>query len=195
MDKRWILILIIMIIAILCGYYITQSSPNVGNAVANINKSSVTLPYGFSVKHSDAGSIELINKNTLESIYLEDLGKNDNAKSLLDNQLKKISKTDNYKVMDHISNTTSNGVTVYIVHYIDLNNTNFKNQSISYFYTWGHTFYAKLSCFDSADSITEKTLFIAETIQPDYKKPQDDNKQPEQSEDGVKLNRTIKAQD
>lgn len=192
MDKRWIAILFIIIIACGCGYLLVQYSPTVGNAIADVDKSSVTLPHGFSVGSSEANSLELVNKNTNEKIFIEDLGQGDSAEKSFKGNLETISK--DKEAIDDTVNTTDNGVTVYIAHYADLNNPDLKNLSIAYYYTYGHTYHLKLSGFDSIESMDEKITFIADTTHPDYKKAH----APQEGEDSdlaVNYKREVKSQD
>ena len=193
MDKRWIAILVIIVLAIICGYYVAQNSPTVGNANADVDKSSITLPYGFSVGSSEATSLELVDKNTNEKIYIEDLGKGDSAESSFKSDLKQVKKEKEF--IDEVTHTTNNGITIYIAHYIDLNNEDLKNQSIAYYFTNGNTYHLKLSGFENTDSIDEKITFIAENTHPDYKKSQDNEEPQEQSDLAVKYKRTVKSQD
>lgn len=193
MDKRWIAILFIIIIACGCGYYIIKSSSTVGNAIADVNTHSVTLPYGFSVGHSESNSIALIDKNTNEKIYIKDVGKGDSAASSFNSNLKKLSKEK--EVINNTTKTTDNNVVIYIAHYVDLNNESLKNQSIAYYYTYGHTFQLKLSGFNDISNLDDKITFIADTTHPDYKKPQDTDDTQEQSDLAVNYKREVKSQD
>jgi hypothetical protein len=189
MDKRWIAILIIMVIAGGCIYFISQTSPTVGSAIADVNNTCVTLPYGFSTGPSDDRSLEMNNKNTGEQVIITDLGKGDVAKEFFDNNLNDLSKSKN-KILD-TENVTENGVTVYIAHYIDSKD----NKSIAYYYTYGHTYSLQLNGFDDFDRMDEIITFIAGTTHPDYKKAQDPDDSQEQSDLAVKYEKKLKSQE
>lgn len=193
MDKRWIVILFIIIIASVCGYLIIQDSPYVGNAIADIDKSTVSIPYGFSVDQSKEKTLELINKNTYEKIYIEDISKQNIVEKSFEGNLKNIEKE--YNLIDNFTNTTNNGINVHIAHYYDLNNEKLKNQSIAYFYTSGYTFYLKLTGFNNINEMNDIITFIVDTIKPDYKKPKDSEDTQDKSELSVNYTREVKSQD
>lgn len=171
MDKRWIAILIIMIIGIGCGYFIAQHSSTIGHAIADVSKSTVSMPYGFSATPVGETGLKLENKNTKETIYIEDLGSGDNTKKSFEEKFEKISKAKNNKVIENTVITTPNGIKAYTAHYNDFNKEPSKNKSIAYFYTYGHTFYTKLTGFKDIDNTEEMMIFIIDSVQPDYKKP------------------------
>ena len=167
MDKRWILILIIIIIACGCGYFIINSSTTVGNAIADVNKFTVTIPEGFSSGESASTSLLLIKKQSVEKIYIEDLGKKDIALDKYNSDAKKLSNI--------ISNSTEKieVITVYTLYYEDSSNSNSLNMSNSYLCTYGHTFLVKMTGFDNTDDMNKNLNFVAKTLKPDYKQSQD----------------------
>lgn len=172
MDKRWISILIIIIISCACGYLIVQYSDTVGNAIVDVNKSTVTIPSDFSKEYSDDSSVLLSHRGTSESIYVKDLGKTDIAKSSFIDNEKKLA--NNYDIEVYSNNTTEIGdITVHTIYYTNTSDSNAKNMSNSYFYSYKHTYLVKLSGFDNLDTLNEKLEKIVNTIKPDYKKSQD----------------------
>lgn len=189
MDKRWIIILIIMIIGIGCGYFITQHSTTIGHAIADVSKSTVALPYGFSAGKSDDTNLVIENRNTKEKIFIEDLGSKDSAKKRFAGELKELSKSKNIKIIDNGTITTPNGLEIYVAHYTDSDKENLKNQSTAYYYTYNHTFHAKLTKFNDIEDMDEKLTFTSDSIQPDYKKPQDPPEEESQSELNVDISK------
>ena len=188
MDKRWIAILISMIIGIGCGYFISQHSTTIGHAIADVSKSTVSLPYGFSVGPTDETSLGLENRNTKEKIYIDDLGSQNIAKKRFKSELKEISQSGNIKILDNATIDTPSGLKVYLAHYTDSDKAQLKNQSIAYYYTHGHTFYTKLTGFSNIGNMDEKLIFISDSLQPDYKKPQDPPEEKSESELSVDIN-------
>lgn len=171
MDKRWILILIILIAGCTCMYFIVDSSTTVGNAITVVNKSVVTLPNDFGIGNSEKNSVELIGKHSDEKIYVEDLGKKDVALESFQNNLSEFTHDSNYKV---IKNTTENigNITTYKIYLEDYTKENATNTTIAYIYSYNHTFMIKID--GSNQNQTEKDLnFVVRTIQPDYKQSQD----------------------
>lgn len=171
MDKRWISILIIIIIACGCGYLIIQSSDTVGNAIVDVNKSQVTIPSGFS-GDSDLDSATFLDKSNSKSIYVKDLGKIDNALSNFKNFENELN---NDKDIDIQSNDTVKigDITVYTVYYINSTDSNSKLMSNSYLYSYEHTYLVKMKGFDNQDELNKNLEKIVKTIKPDYKKSQD----------------------
>lgn len=162
MDKRWIAILVILIIGVSCMVYVVSTSNTVGSAISDVNKSTITLPDGFSKGDSTSGSIFLVNKQSDEKIYMEDLGKSDISKEKFTKKSNSISSTD-------INITNLTDTTVYTIYYLD--EPGFNN-SISYFYSCQHTFYMKMTGYDNIKDMNEDINFIVTTIQPDYKQTQ-----------------------
>ena len=171
MDKRWLAILIILIMAICCGYYVVSSSNSVGNAIADLNKSTVTLPYGFSVGKTTPDSVELIKRNHSEKIFLKDLGKEDKALAEFENEIKTLSKSNETSVTGNLTNNTDN-IKVYTIYYQYIKDDNILNESISSVYTYNHTYLVKLTGFPDDNTMNEYLNSIIDTIRPDYKKSQ-----------------------
>lgn len=168
MDKRWIGILVIIIIACLCGYLVVNSSNTVGNAITDVNKSTVTLPHDFSVETSDSESTTLINKNTGSKIFIKDLGKKDVALDKFNEKFKNLS-SDKSIVIEKNTSTVNDEIQMYSVFY--KNDSEYR--SFSYVHTYNHTYLIKGSGFSDANDLINKINFVANTIQPDYKKSQD----------------------
>ncbi len=168
MDKRWILIFIIILIGAGGAYLVIESSNTVGSAITDISKSTVTMPDGFSKGDVNKDDVLLVNKKTDEKIYLKDLGNSDLSKVKFNNKMKSYLNDG----MEITNNTTINvdNITVYTFYY--LNGTEFNN-SISYFYSYNHTYYLKITGYTDANKINEDMNFVVSTLQPDYKKSQD----------------------
>lgn len=171
MDRRWISILIIIIIACVCGYLIIQSSDTVGNAIVDVNKSQVTIPSGFT-GDSDVDSATFLDKSQSRSIYVKDLGKIDNALSSFKSSEKELNNDNNIDIQ---SNDTAKigDVTVYTVYYINSTNSDSKLMSNSYLYSYEHTYLVKMNGFDNQNELNNYLEKIVKTIKPDYKKSQD----------------------
>jgi hypothetical protein len=163
MDKRWILILIILIVGCTCLYHIVDSSTTVGDAITVVNKTVVTLPSDFSIGSDDRSSATLINKNTKESIFIKDLGKSDSAYKSFKKNLNSLDNVVNNSTLD------INNITTYK---IDINN-NTGNTSLVYVYTCNHTFNIKLDGYTNQNELNQDLNFIVSTLSPDFKQNQD----------------------
>lgn len=172
MDKRWILILIVIIMAVVCGYFIVSSSNTVGNAIVDVNKFTVTVPPGFGIESSTADTTTLIKKGGVEKVSIKDLGKKDIALSEYNKKLKSMSKNGDIEI---ISNTTDSrdNLTIDTIKYQDYSKENLTNQSITYLYTYERTFSVKLTGFSDVNYMDDVLTFIADTLKPDYKKSQE----------------------
>ncbi len=168
MDKRGILIIIILIVGLSCMYVIASSSDYIGSAITDVNKSTVTLPSGFSIKNTDRSSVELINRQTNEIINVSDLGKQDSALKNFKDEIKYLSKVS--RISDLINSTSIiNNLTVYT---IDYNNSTAINH-ISYVYTYNHTYSIKMTGYNDTDRASKNLVSIVNSIKPDYKQSQD----------------------
>ena len=172
MDRRWILILIIIILAVCCGYFVVSNSDTVGNAIIDINKSTAVLPPGFSVGGSDSSSISLYQKNHPEKIFIKDLGKGEFALDEIDKKNKSFSNNPDIEILDNVKNITEDRE-LYTIHYQNYSDKESLNLSVSYLNTYNHTFLLKCSGFNDINQIDKNLNFLAETIKPDYKKSQE----------------------
>ncbi len=175
MDRRWSIIFLILILGVGCMFLIAITSTTVGSAIVDINKSTVSMPDGFSKGASTEGSLELINKNTDEKIYIKDLGTNDISKDSFYKKLVTVQNS-NDLIQDRFhgnKTNTFNNVITYTIYYTNASDSKAFNCSMSYIYSAGHTFYIKMSGFTNIDKLNSDLGFIVSTIQPDYKKSQD----------------------
>lgn len=171
MDKRWILIIILLIVGCSCMYLIVDSSTTVGDAIYVVNKTVITLPNDFGIGNDAKNSVELIGKHNDEKIYIEDLGKKDVA---LDSFKQNLSAFSHQSKIKLIKNTTEeiNNITTYKIYLQDYTTENITNATIAYIYSCNHTFMIKLTGSNQAQ-IEEDLNFIVTTIQPDFKQSQD----------------------
>ena len=172
MDRRWLFIFLIMIIGVGCMYSIVMSSTTVGSAIADINKTTISMPDGFSKGYSDDGSLELINKANDEDIYIKDLGKNDSSKVTFDKKIKTLKTADDVTINENKTNVFNN-ITTYTVYYTNSSDSQAFNRSMSYIYCAGHTFYIKMAGYTDIDKLNSDLEYVVSTMQPDYKKSQD----------------------
>lgn len=168
MDKRWIYIIIILIIGISALYVIVSSSNTVGSAIVDVNKFIITLPDDFNIQDNDKEYSILINRNTNARIIVKDIGKGNFVNERLKND------SDIYHTRDYkeIKNKTfeHDGIKVKTIYGIGEDN---KINSTAYFMKFDHTFNIKTNNFKDIDTIEENVKFIIDTLQRDYKQSQD----------------------
>lgn len=167
MDKRWILILVILIIGLGSMYYIVDHSNTVGSAITTFSKTTITIPDDFSVGDSGNDYVELYNKKNSEKITIKDNGKGNTASKTL----KKLSEDYGNNDYDNITNNTEriNKQKVYNLYLTNDNGT----EQISVFYRQNHTYTAIFENFKNDGNIEKNLKFIIETMTPDYKQGKD----------------------
>ena len=159
MDKRWIGILIIFIVGIVCMYYIVEDSPSVGNAMTVINDVSVSMPLGYNILHSTADSVTLLSKNN-ESIFLNCT--NGTPDKLFKKEITSFQNNNNVKVKNNLTNDT-----LKYVQFEDLNSGN--NTSFACFKKEGHTFLMKIEGFTDMNKEKKDVMFVIDNIIHDFK--------------------------
>ena len=168
MDKRVIMIIAILIVGLSCMYFIVGNSTTVGNAITTFSKSSVTLPYGFSVEETNAESAELHNKQTDERINIDDHGKGDHVKENFDNLTRNYNSNPDYSDVKD----TSKKINDIEVKQLTMQ-TNDTITSCSVFYHYNRTYIVEMIGFEDIDKMNDDLEFIIKTLQPDYKQAQD----------------------
>ena len=170
MDKRWILILIILIAGCACMYHIVDSSNSVGDAITVVNKTVITLPSGFTIGDDDRSSVTLVNENNNETIFIEDLGKSDTSLDNFKNDLNRFYESNNI----HVLNNETLNIKDSPVYRINLkNDTNGVDSTFVYMYSCNHTFNVKFNGYSNEDDLNQDFNFIINTISPDFKQKQD----------------------
>ena len=172
MDKRWIFILITIIIAVCCGYFIANSSDSVGNAITDVNTFTVTVHPNFGIESSTVDTTTLIKRGGIEKVSIKDLGKKNIASKEYDKKIKSLSKNPDIEIKSNSSDTTGN-YKIYTIIYQNNAKSELYNQSVSYLYTYNHTFSLNLRGFSDVSYMNDVINFTAKTLQPDYKKSQE----------------------
>lgn len=172
MDKRWILILIILIVGCSCMYLVVDSSSTVGTAITVVNKTVVKLPHDFSIGEGEKDTAELINKNSNEKIYITDLGKKDIALESFKNALDTLKDNSKIKITDN-STSKINNISTYKISVQNYTDDNAKNSTFAYIYSCNHTFLIKMEDYSNIDKLNDDLDFIVGTMTPDFKQSQD----------------------
>ncbi|WP_405270115.1 hypothetical protein [Methanobrevibacter sp.] len=171
MDKRWILILIILVVGGYWTFTVAESSTTVGDAITVVNKSVITLPDDFTIADSDKDSVDLIDKKDNRKIHIEDIGKGDLAYETFNREINSLSETSNIHLLKN-STLNAGNITIYKS---DLENytNDLKNVSIAYIYSSGHTFAIKFEGYPNENDLNKDLKFMVTTIAPDFKQAQD----------------------
>ena len=169
MDKRWILIFVILIIGIFCLYQVVESSTTVGHAIATIDDVIVTIPTGFTNFQSHEKYISIENKNTNEKLFL--IHKDKSADEAFKKRFYDLESYYDIEIKDNTTKEFKN-TTVRSVYYINTteNNTEYIE---SFFEGCNHTYCVKTWNYETQDQAEKNIEFIIETLHIDYKRPRD----------------------
>ena len=172
MDKRWIGILIILIVGCICMYHIVDTSTTVGNSITVVNKTVVALPNELSIDDSGSNSAKLVNKDTREKVYIEDMGKADIASDSFNKKLKEVEHDSNIQINNN-STVKIKNVTVYRVDCENFTTENATNISICYAYTCYHTFLIQFKNYSDNIRLDKNLDYLITNMKPDFKQSQD----------------------
>lgn len=172
MNKKWILILIFLIVGCCCLFYVIETSSTVGNAITVVNKTVVSLPDEFSIENRENRYSTLLNKNTNEKITIEDLSKGESA---LDNFKEKLIDLSKNPDINHITNSTLNidNITAYKIDYQNITKENNSDLCNVYVFTCNHTFLIKLENYNNSTKLNENLDYVITHMTPDFKQSQD----------------------
>ena len=159
MDKRWLGIIIILILGIGAMYMIVESSTTVGKAVAVVSEMTVTIPDGFTtLKDTDKHTVYLVNDEK-ETINVTVKGLGDTTSKEYKSALKSLEENDDIEVQDKKENDT-----IKIIYYKNL--TSDKEYTQTYFVKDNRTIELKMTKYENWE---EDWSFIIETIQHNFK--------------------------
>ncbi len=166
MDKRWIYILIIFIIGVVCLFYIVDSSNTVGRANVNVNTFTLTLPPDYNIDAKKDKYVVIVNKDTRERISIKDLGKISIAGEMK-NKTSILEQNENVTLIKNM--TTDKNLTTPSIYYERIPDS---INRVTYFTKYNHTFAIECHYFHENSTIEKDTLFLMENLRPDYKQKQ-----------------------
>ena len=162
-----LLAIIIIIVALGCGYLIVNSSTTVGKAVTVVDRCVFTLPDGYSLEDSKTGNITIEHDGTSEKINVKEFNKNTTVKKLIARFERNFN--DTYEIIGNNTTKSPNGIEIFTVYY--KNSTD--NLSSSFFYTTKHSFNVNTVGYNDLNALNKDLYYIADTLRPDYKQAQD----------------------
>ena len=164
MDKRWIGIIIILLVGLSAMFLIVESSNTVGHALAVVGDLSVTIPNGFKVGETSANDASMANSEG-GTIFLKYISKGKNSLRYFEGNLTDLKNNSNITVLDYSSNGT--------IHTIKYVNPNSKyenhNETLVFFEKEGRTLSMKLVKYTHFEHQDEDINFIINNIKIDYK--------------------------
>lgn len=170
MDKRYFLIIIIVLICVTNMYLISTFSDVVGSASVNIGHYTCSIPNDFNVMNTYDSSVVLNNPNSGLSMSI-----NSHEKDKAYNFSKGASQLSKNPSNNVLSNGTINvgGVQVESIYYSHKDNNITSNRSVFYFEKNNDSFTINMENFDYKND-REKTIdilsVIVDSFRPNYKK-------------------------
>ncbi len=168
MDRRWIYILIIAIIGIICLFFIVESSTTIGSANVNINTFTSAIPDSYNIDEEGAKFLKIINRKTGEKIIITDLGKGDYIKTNISAKLDSLNAKEDVTLIKNTTVTAGEYKLPSI--YFEAND---KINQISYIKEYNHTFSIECRYFKDNATMAENVELILNGLKPDFKQKQD----------------------
>ena len=166
MDKRYLLMIVIIFVCFVNLYLIAVNSDVVGSATVEVGQYTCSIPHGFSLYDSDKNHAYLIDTNSKIIIHIY---ANLSDNSTYDNKVNEIINNSDYKLL---SNGTINmgGIDIDSIYYREYDNN--QNRSTFYFTKENETFRIIIMDFNY-DADLNKTLdyvaVIVDSMKKDYR--------------------------
>lgn len=164
MDKRWIGIIVILIIGLGCMYLIVMTSTSVGNAVSVINDVTITIPPGY-INSEDGGSFCVLhNKATNETVRIKCLKDVENHTKEYASRLGTLKQQDDITINKNFTNKT-----VSMIEYENQSSTDKKYITLVFFDKCNHTFSMQMEHFTDNENKENVISFIIDNMKYDFK--------------------------
>lgn len=170
MDKRYLLIIIILIAGCSALYFITNASYTIGSASATLGQYTFSLPQGFTVDHTENKYVSMVNE---DGVYIH--------VNVVDKNKNNYNDTLNYLKSKNISIISSgslnvNDIVVDSIFYnkTQYNSTSHSNESVCgaffIFNKSNATFKVEITHFDYADKdkIIQYVSYIVQSLDKNY---------------------------
>lgn len=170
MDKRWIYILIMLIVGVALLAFIVDTSTTIGSATVSLSTYTDTLPDSFNIETSKNDYAIFINRKTNEKIYIGDLGKGNLTDKKFDEKVIELKNDENVTDIN-FTNEIYNNTSLKTIYYEKLPNNTINKAS--FFMKFNHTFIVDSYNYHDVNKIDEGAHFVIDTLKKDYKKSQD----------------------
>ena len=172
MDKRWIIIIIVLAIGIGCLYLVADNSTSVGNAVVSIGDVILTIPPSFTNFQTHGETVSVENKYTGEKMYFELIDDGNDSLSKYNNKIEELKHLENVSITKN-KTIEIDGVKVHTIYYQKVTPNNTTEYIVGYFDKYNATFGATFWNFENTEKGESNLEFVVTTLYPDYKKPKD----------------------
>lgn len=168
MDKRYLLIIGIVIVCMVNLYFISNSSDVVGSASVVVDNYTFSLPPNFEVLDNYQDHVSLNNSKSGLYVVVYHLY----SKNAYDNYLKDFDnlKRDNNSVILSNGSINIKNCSVSAVYYQVGNNDDFKNRSLFFFKMYGDSFRITMDNVNNKSETIEVLELIVSSIRYNYKK-------------------------
>lgn len=167
MDKRWIIIFIILIAGVSTLYLIANESIEIGKAITTIDNVIITLPDNFKITDQDKTSVEMTNRNSNEKLSIELIKEKNKAEELMGNKLQELRLENVINIEDSTKNISN--ITVYSISYQNIDSDTPVNYTVNYINKLNKTFVITTSNYENNDSQLNDLTQIIETLRLDFK--------------------------
>lgn len=167
MDKRWIIIIIILIVGISSLYYIANESMRLGKAIGTIDNVIITLPTDFKISEETQTSSEIMNRNTDDRINIELIKQKNRAKVLMKDKLEDL-KSEDAEDINNYTQKISN-ITTYTISYQNVSSDTPVNYTVNFINKLNKTFVITTYNYDNNATQLKDLTYIIDTIRLDYK--------------------------
>ena len=167
MDKRWIIIFIILIAGVSTLYLIANESIEIGKAITTIDNVIITLPDNFKITDQDKTSVEMTNRNSNEKLSIELIKEKNKAEELMENKLQELRSENVINIEDSTKNISN--ITVYSINYQDMNSDTPVNCTVNYINKLNKTFVITTSHYEDNNAQLNDLTQIIETLRLDFK--------------------------
>lgn len=168
MDKRWIIIIIILIVGVSSLYVITNDSMRLGKAIDTIENVIITLPTDFKIGEKTQSSVELMNRNTDERIKIDLIKQKNRAHMLMKSKLKEFNSNDTVTNVKNHTQKISN-ITTYTISYTNVTSKTPENYTMNFINKLNKTFIITTYNYDNDTAQLKDLAYVIDTIRLDYK--------------------------
>lgn len=167
MDKRYFLIIFILIMGFTSLFFISNNSDMIGTASVNVGNFIFSLPGGFILGHSESDSVALYNPDNNLNMNIQLVNGSDTYES----QLNWMQNSSSYIILGKGSININNVVvdSIYNKHYY--NNNKYTNSSIFYFNMYDNNFKIEITGFDydkNQNQTIQCLVDVITSLKPNY---------------------------
>lgn len=167
MDRRYLLIIVIIILGSINMFFIAESSDIIGSASVSFDGYTVSIPKGFSLMNTNENSVVINNPNSNLYIAIYSIDKDYDYEKFLDN----INENNSYKVLSKGTINIKNVTVDSLYYYGPDSRGNVGNRSIFFFEKLDSKFEIQMTNFDynHREKTIEALTLIVDSLRDDYK--------------------------